>query len=79
MKTPVTQVMMSKVFTYKLVMNPIMPLLLRLTEYMVVAWKQGLSSKYTKFAKSKEERNSTAVQCCTSVLNLVFRKFKYFS
>ena len=79
MKTLVTQVMMSKVFTYKLVMNPIMPLLLRLTEYMVVAWKQGLSSKYTKFAKSKEERNSVAVLCCTSVFNLVFFKFKYFS
>ena len=60
-------------------MNHITPLLLRLTVDMVVAWKQGLSSKYTKFAKSKEERNSTAVQCCTSVLNLVFRKSKYFS
>ena len=60
-------------------MNHIMPLLLRLTVDLVVAWKQGLFSKYTKFAKSKEERNSVAVLCCTSVFNLVFYKFKYFS
>ncbi len=39
-------------------MNHIMPLLLRLTVDMVVAWKQGLSSQYTKLAKSKEEKNS---------------------
>ena len=45
--TLVTQVMMSKVYTSKLVMNPIMPLLLRLTVDMVVAWKQGLFSQYT--------------------------------
>ena len=60
MRSPVTQVMMSKVYHSKLVMNHIMPLLLRLTVDMVVAWKQGLSSQYTKLAKSKERKNSAS-------------------
>ena len=60
MRNLVTQVMMTAVLNSKLVMNHITPLLLRLTVDMVVAWKQGLSSQYTKFCQVKrgEEQRS---------------------
>ena len=62
-------------------MNHITPLLLRLTVDMVVAWKQGLSSKYTKFAKSKrrEEQRCTFLLVNCNCQFEIFMFLKYFS